>query len=184
MSNSASNPQMNHDDESHISEVSTLSSAPRAAGSDLQQIQDLLFGAQAREIEGKLQSLEHHFNGRLEQLTQSFDAQIETLSSLLAEQGEKERSERQLGHEVVAKSVEDLRANLSGALSDLSAQQQQAQREIAQELQASNSQLAEKMAQQNEQLMGQFQRGQSELEKDKMSKKAMAKLLNDLAAGL
>ena len=184
MSKKASGAQARNDSESSFSGATALSAELGAGGSDLQQIQNLLFGAQAREIEANLQLLEGRFNERMDQMSQAFDEQLEKLGALMSGQLEKERTERALGQEVVVERVDELRSGLAGALSDLSERHQQARREIAEELQVSSGKLTAQMALQSQQLSSQFQQGQSALDESKLSKQAMAKLLNELAAGV
>ena len=184
MSKKSSGAQASNDPEPSFSGAGVQSGDRGVGGNDLQQIQNLLFGAQTREIESNLQLLENRLNQRMDQTSQSFDEQIEKLGALMSAQLEQERTERALGQEVVAESVEELRSSLTGALADLSERHQQAKREMAEELQVSSSKLVAQMALQSQQLSSQFQKGQSELDENKLSKKAMAKLLNELAAGL
>lgn len=184
MSKKASSARVHSDTESSFPDGPAVSGGLGAGGNDLQQIQNLLFGAQAREIDVNLQSLENRLNERMDQMSQAFDEQIEKLGALMSGQLEKERTERGLGQEVVVESVDELRSGLTGALSDLSERHQQARLEMAEELKVSSDKLATQMALQNQQLLSRFQQGQSELDESKMSKKAMATLLNELAVGI
>lgn len=184
MSKKASGAQARSDSQLSFSDAGAQSGELGAGGNDLKQIQNLLFGAQAREIEANLQLLENRLNERMDRMSQAFDEQFERLGALMSGQLEKEQTERALGQEIVVESVDELRSSLTGALSDLSGRHQLARREMAEELQVSSGKLAAQMALQNQQLSSQFQQGQSELDESKLSKKAMAKLLNELAAGV
>jgi|GEM_PF-4409349 len=184
MSKNSGSIQSSNDSETGVSDATLSSGGPSVGGNDLQQIQNLLFGAQAREIDDNLQLLEIRITERLDQLSASFESRIESLSAALVDQIDKERSERLSGHDAVVRSVDELRTNLNSALSDIAQQQQQARLEINEELQASHSKLSSQMESQKDQLLNRIQQGDSELDKNKLSRKAMAKLLNDLAAGI
>lgn len=184
MSKKAGGAEARNGSEASFTDAKGMSGELGAGGNDLQQIQNLLFGAQAREIDVNLQLLENRLNERMDQMSQAFDEQIKKLGALMSGQLEKERTERELGQEIVVESVDELRSSLTIVLSNLSESHQQARREMAEELKESSDKLAAQMALQHQQLSSQFQQGQSELDESKLSKKTMAKLLNELAAGI
>lgn len=182
MSKKASNAHAQRNTESLSND--SLAMADSGAASDLQQVQNLLFGAQAREIEQNMRSLEDRIDQRFDLLAQSMESKLDELTRALTAQVGEERNERLLSCEVLSKGVEELRAGVKVAVSELSEQQQSARDEIAQDLESAKSSLSTQLLVQGEELTSQFSSKHSELDEAKLSKKALSKLLSDLAVAV
>lgn len=158
------------------------------AGGDLQQIQNLLFGAQAREFEEQLQRLERLVEERLGQLSTRVEEQLQRLEKSLSERLEsslaEESTQRTGENEALQAKLTELAAELEHSGAALGAQQREAAenvRDALQQLQASQEALVQ---QRTDHLESELQQSRRQLNDDKLSKQALSKLLEELAQKL
>lgn len=92
--------------------------------SELEQIQDILFGNQSRTFETNLKTLENEFAARLEKMSEAMDVQFEQLNAQLARQREQiqeqiAQTQQQIENSTVSKqSLSALLNNMASAVSD------------------------------------------------------------------
>ncbi len=185
MAKKASNAQLNVGNVSEFPQTHT-ESAPSggASASELQQIQNLLFGSQTREIDNNLLALEQRFDDKFDKMCESYETQIKTLKEAVDVLVEKETAARLASYKAVSVEIESVRAKTGEAVAELHEQQVQAKQSISKNLDAAIKKLDTQWQQQNSQLATEVKQNHNALDKSKVNKEMLSKLFSTLATEL
>lgn len=181
MAKKTSNAQLKVGTVSAFPQTQTESEPSGASVSELQQIQNLLFGSQTREIDNNLLALEQRFDDKFDKMCKSYEAQIKTLKEAVDVLVKNETAARLASYKAVAVEIESVRTQTGKAMSELQEQQVQAKQSTDKNLDAAITKLDTQCKQQNSQLATEVKQNHNALDKSKVNKKMLSKLLSNLA---
>ncbi len=184
MAKKASKAQLKMGSVSKLPNSHTRSAEIATSTDELQQVQELLFGSQAREIDNNLQALEQRFDERLDAMRQSYEAQIQALNDVIAVQAKKESAARLAGYKALAIEIESVRAHAGDTIADLQEQQRQLKKTSSDNLDAAMTKLEAQWEKKSSKLASDVWQKHDALDKSKVNKKVMSKLLSNLATEL
>ncbi len=162
-----------------------------AEAESIDQVRDILFGAQMRTVERRMAQLEARFQRELDSSTKSLTQKIEALDAGLKKQGEtlneRLKAER-------AKRTEDLKAlgadmksgfkDLDKRLADLDNATSKADAELRDQMMALGKSLSEDIQALSDRLTADIDRYTTELRNEKTDLSALIELYSDMARRL
>ncbi len=170
------------------------SSAERVSPSDdgsLEKVRDILFGAQSREFDQRVQALEQRLLQESANLREEVTCSLESLKahftqevSKLTHDIQEEKAGRKNSLADVEKVIQSLQANIEGQFSNLTQQTIQQHAAIEQQITQEKTALNKNYDQRFAELQQQFQESLQLLKKEKTDRAVLAEMLMDLALRL
>jgi hypothetical protein len=114
---------------------------PAPSTESLEQVRDILFGAQMRSVESRLAQLEERMRRELEQLRGAFEGKLADVERRLQQEVGAERDERGAAFESMRVTQGEAMLGLSGALDSLRGELQQASHRWETSLQSTGAEL-------------------------------------------
>lgn len=183
------------DSAEHVNLPSASASFPSAepveTTGNLDKVRDILFGAQLREVEKKLQRLEEKLHKELSDLREDVrrrsDAQEQKVKLELDALSDRLRSEREGRDDAVLgvhNALKDHATATQKRHAQIDEQIGRAQRDLRQQIADHSSTLAEEIRRRSEELVGLLSKSVSELREEKTDKRALVALFGELALRL
>ena len=164
---------------------------PTAAGGNIDQIRDIIFGAQMRDYDRRFSQLEERllqdsanlrdeFRQRLSSLEEYMRREVEVLADRLTQ----EQRTRAAGDGELAGSLDQLGRTTDTRFADSAEEAQRTQRDLRGELARQASALAEELARKTGELGAALRREADELHARKADRAALGAMFADVAARL
>ena len=177
--------------ETDTKDSSSAEGLPSGGEGSLEQVRDILFGAQSREFDQRVHALENRLLHESANLKDELTRSLETLKahftkevSQLKHQIQQEESGRTTSLADVREAIQKLSENLEGQLSQLHQQTSQQHSELEEQITQQKVDVTKRQDQQMADLQRQLQEGFQALQTDKTDRAVLAEMLMDVALQL
>lgn len=160
-----------------------MSSAPHDANS-MDQVRELLFGAQIKEIETHLRSQEERITGQIEALREEVRASLQKLEADISGRLANEARERGQARESCAKSIDKLKEELESRSASLYAALNKSESGLQGLITSENARITATVEERYKFALDSLSESTARIREDMVDKNIMAALLNGLAGQL
>lgn len=160
-----------------------MSSAPHDANS-MDQVRELLFGAQIKEIETHLRSQEDRITGQIEALREEVRASLQKLETNISGRLADEAREREQVRESCAKSLDKLKEEVESRAASLYAALNKSESALQALITSENARITAAVEERYKFALDSLSENTARIREDMVDKNIMAALLNGLAEQL